>query len=49
MDVVTARLQALAVLILCAGIAVAVVCCGLSVVGVNIESVTVAVKEVGRE
>jgi len=49
MDVVTQRLQAVAMLILCTGIAVSVVCCGLSVLGVNLESVTVAVKEVGRE
>jgi hypothetical protein len=46
MDVVTQRLQAVAMLILCAGIAVAVVCCGLSVLGVDLESVTVPVKEV---
>jgi len=49
MDVFTQRLQAVAMLILCAGISVAVVCCGLSVLGVNLESVTVAVKEVRRE
>ena len=48
MDVVTQRLRAVAMLILCTGIAVAVVCCGLSVIGVNLESVTVAVKEVGK-
>jgi hypothetical protein len=49
MDVVTSRLQAVAVLVLCTGISVAVVCCGLSVLGVTIEKITVAVKEVGRE
>ena len=38
-----------AVLVLCAGISVAVVCCGLSVIGVTLENVTVAAKEVGRE
>ncbi len=48
-DIVTQRLQAVAMLILCTGIAVAVVCCGFSVLGVNLESVTVAVKEVRRE
>jgi hypothetical protein len=47
MDVLTTRLQAVAILILCTGIAVAVVCCGLSVIGVTLNSVTVPVKEVG--
>jgi ABC-type transport system involved in cytochrome bd biosynthesis fused ATPase/permease subunit len=49
MDVLTMRLQAVAMLILCAGIAVAVVCCGLSLVGVTLETITVAMKEVGLE
>ena len=49
MDVFTMRTQAVAVLVLCAGISVAVVCCGLSVLGVTIETITVKVKEVGRE
>jgi len=49
MDVLTLRLQAVAMLILCTGIAVALVCGGLSVVGVTLETITVAVKEVGRE
>ena len=49
MDVFTTRTQAVAVLVLCAGISVAVVCCGLSVIGVTLENVTVAAKEVGRE
>ena len=48
MDVFTMRLQAVAVLVLSAGISVAVVCCGLSVIGVTLENVTVAVKEVGK-
>ena len=49
MDVFTMRTQAVAVLVVCAGISVAVVCCGLSVIGVTIEKVTVTVKEVGLE
>ena len=49
MDVFTMRVQAVAVLVLCAGISVAVVCCGLSILGVTLEKVTVPVKEVGRE
>ena len=47
MDVVTLRLQAVAMLILCTGIAVAVVCGGLSLVGVTLETITAALKEVG--
>ena len=49
MDISTMRLQAVAVLLVGAGISVALVCCGLSVLGVTIENVTVAVKEVGLE
>lgn len=48
MDVVTMRLQAFAMLVLCAGIAFAVSCGGLSLVGVTLETITAAVKEVGR-
>ena len=46
MDVFTMRLQAVSILILCTGIAVAVVCGGLSLVGVTLETITVAMKEV---
>ena len=47
MDAFTMRTQAVAVLLVCAGISVALVCCGLSVLGVTLETITVTVKEVG--